>query len=344
MKGLATAYSLECKKIFSARAFWIFAVIILLLCILITASFRTIENLIEGMDESAVGGSGYGASAAELAEIYRAQLDEYLAQVADGTIERKPSDTTETYLKNMIAICEYCDEHGLDISKLNTFGSIGSLKMSPDDYASMMMQIIFGFSTIMSIVLAARVVAGETEDGTMRMQLTRPIKRSTLLTAKHGAVFTASMTLGIVLTVVFMIVGALFFDGASRDVVLVDAYQNVAVINPYAAIFILLLFFAATTELTVQFTIFCGSLTGGTGALVIPLVLYLFADTVAAFLYDTYIPFVGLFTNMGWAGALTPQGAPINGMSIYSMLAVTAVWFAVMTAVNYISFEKRDLK
>lgn len=344
MKGFATAFSLECKKIFSGRVFWIFAVIILALCILVTASFRTIEDLIEGMDESALGGSGYEATPAQLAEAYRAQLEEYLAQVESGAIERKPSDTTETYLKNMIAICEYCDEHDIDINKLNTFGSVGSLKMSSDDYASMMMQIIFGFSTIMTVVLAARVFAGEIEDGTMRMQLTRPIKRSTLLTAKHGAVFTAGMTLGIFLSVLFMIVGALFFDGASRDVILVDAYQNVAVINPYAAIFILLLFYAAVTELTVQFTIFCGTLTGGTGALAIPLILYLFSDGVAVFLYDTYIPFVGLFTNMGWAGALTPSGAPINGMSIYSMLAVTTVWFAVMTAVNYISFEKRDLK
>ena len=344
MKGLTMAFSLECKKIFTTRAFWIFAVIILVLCLLVTASFRTLEEMIEGMDESAVGGSDNGLSAAQLAELYRAQLDEYRALVESGETERKPSDTTETYLKNMIAICEYCDAHGIDIGKLNTFGSTGSLRMSSDDYATLMMQIIFGFSTIMTVVLAARVFAGEIEDGTMRMQLTRPIKRSTLLTAKHGAVFTASMTLGIALTVAFMIVGALFFDGASRDVVLVDAYQNVAVINPYAAIFILLLFFAATTELIVQFTIFCGTLTGGTGALAIPLVLYLFADTVAAFLYNSYIPFVGLFTNMGWAGALTPSGAPINGMSIYSMLAVTTVWFAAMTAVNYIGFEKRDLK
>lgn len=343
MKELATAFSLECKKIFSTRAFWIFAIIILVLCLLVTVSFRTIENMIEGMDESVVGGSS-GASASEMAELYRLQLEEYYKALEEGNIESKPSDTTETYLKNMIAVCEYCDEKGIDMSKLNTLGAISSLRMSSENYATLMMQIIFAFSTIMAVVLAARTFAGEIEDGTMRMQLTRPVKRSTLLTAKHGAVFTASMTLGIILSVIFMIVGALFFDGVSHDVMLVDAYQNVSVINPYAAILLLLLFYAMTVELVVQFTVFCGSLTGGTGALAIPLILYLFAGSIAAFLYDTYIPFVGLFTNMSWSTALTPAGAPIKGMSIYSMLAVSAVWFAAMTAFNYINFEKRDLK
>lgn len=343
MKGFFTVFPLECKKIFSSKGFWIFAIVILVLCLIVTASFKSIDELLEGMDDSVVEGGG-GTTAAEMVRYYQTQLDEYTNAVESGAIEKKPSDTTETQLRNMIAIYTYCDEHGIDPDKLTTLGTSTMLRMSSSDYVTTMTQLIFAFVTIMSIVLAAKTFAGEREDGTMRMQLTRPIKRSSLLTAKHAAVFVTGMTLGLVLTVLFMIVGAAFFDASTSDVILVDAYQNVTIINPYAAILLLLAIYAVTVEVVVQFTLFVGTFVTRTAALAIPLVLYLFAGTIAMFLYDTGLPFVGLFTNLGWANALTPVGAPIRGMSIYSMIAVTLVWTAAMTATNYIMFEKRDLK
>lgn len=337
-----TAFSLECKKVFSSKGFWIFAVVILVLCIIVTATFRSLGDLIEGMDDSATGSQV--VSAEEAAEIYRAELQSYYEGVENGTIDKKLSDTTETYLKNMIAICEFCSEHDLNLSKLVTLGSLGSVNLSSSDYVTLMSQMVFAFVSIMAIVLAAKTVTGESEDGTMRMQLTRPLKRGSLLTAKTGAVFVTSMALGIVLNVLFMIFGVVFFDGATCDVLVVDAYQNVAVINPYAAIVLMTLFNAVTVALVIQFTVFVGNFVNKTGSLAIPLVMYLFADTVASLLYNTGLPFVGLFTNLKWLTALTPTGAPIRGMSIYSMMAVTAVWFAAMTAINYISFAKRDFK
>lgn len=344
MKRFFTAFSLECKKVFSSRGFWIFAIVIFVLCIIITASFRSIGELIEGMDDSAVSGGGSSLTPGEAADLYQAQLDEYLAAVESGQTERKLSDTQETYLRNMIAICRYCEEKGIDMNKLVTFGSIGSLNMSAGDYVMTMSQVVFAFVAIMAIVLAAKNFSGEIDDGTMRMQLTRPIKRGALLSAKYSATFVASMTMGIVFTVFFMVIGALFFDGASYDVLLVDAYQNVAIINTYTAILLLILFNAVLVAAVIQFTMFTGAFVNKTGALAIPLVLYLFADTVAAFLYNTGLPFVGLFTNLKWTSALTPAGAPIRGMSIYTMMAVTLVWFAGMMAVNHLAFEKRDLK
>ena len=323
MKRFFTAFSLECKKVFSSRGFWIFAIVIFVLCIIITASFRSIGELIEGMDDSAVSGGGSSLTPGEAADLYQAQLDEYLAAIESGQTERKLSDTQETYLRNMIAICRYCEEKGIDMNKLVTFGSIGSLNMSAGDYVMTMSQVVFAFVAIMAIVLAAKNFSGEIDDGTMRMQLTRPIKRGALLSAKYSATFVASMTMGIVFTVFFMVVGALFFDGASYDVLLVDAYQNVAIINTYTAILLLILFNAVLVAAVIQFTMFAG---------------------VAAFLYNTGLPFVGLFTNLKWTSALTPAGAPIRGMSIYTMMAVTLVWFAGMMAVNHLAFEKRDLK
>ena len=343
MKGFLTVFSLECKKVFSSKGFWIFAIVILVLCLIVTASFKSIDDLLEGMDDSVVEG-GAGATAAEMARYYELQLEEYRKAVESGATEQKLSDTTETQLKNMIAIYTYCDEHGIDPDKLTTLGTSTMLRMSSSDYVTTMTQLVFAFVTIMSIVLAAKTFAGEREDGTMRMQLTRPIKRSTLLTAKHAAVFVSSMATGLALTVIFMVVGATFFDASTSRVVLVDAYQNVTIINPYAAILLLLAIYAVTVEVVVQFTLFVGTFVTKTGALAIPLVLYLFAGSVAMLLYSTRLPFVGLFTNLSWASALTPAGAPIRGMSIYSMIAVTLVWTAAMTTTNYLMFEKRDLK
>ncbi len=341
MKGFLTAFSLECKKVFSSKGFWIFAVVILILCLIVTVSFRTLGDMLQGMDNSALTGS---VSAAEMADMYRVELDEYYALVESGDLKIEASTTTETYLKNMIALYDYLDENGIKPDRITTLGAIGSINMSSGDYVVMMSMIVSAFVAIMAIVLAARAVAGETDDGTMRMQLTRPVKRSVLLTAKTGAVFVTSLVLSVVLNVLFMVIGAIFFDGASHDVLLIDAYQNIAIINPYAAIFLLTLFNAVTLAVLVQFTVFVGNFANKSAALAIPLVLFLFADTIASLLYDTWIPFVGLFTNLSWATALTPAGAPIRGMSIYTMIAVTTVWFAGMTAVNYIAFEKRDFK
>ena len=344
MKGFLTAFSLECKKIFSSKGFWIFAVVILILCLIVTATFRTLGEMLEGMDESVITGSTTDATPAQLAEAYREQLAQYREAVANGDVEVKWYDTTETRYKNMIAIYEYCDQHNLNPSKLTYIGSVSSLRMSSADYVTTMSQITFAFATIMAIVLAARTFAGEIDDGTMRMQLTRPVKRSVLLTAKHTSVFAAAMTVGVVFTVLFMIIGAIFFNASTYDVILVDAYQNVSVINPYAAILISLLFSAVIVEVVIQFTLFIGTFVSKTGALAIPLVLYLFADTVAQLLYSTGLPWVGLFTNLSWISGLTPSGAPLKGMSIYTMMAITTVWYALFTTVNYIAFEKRDLK
>lgn len=344
MKGFFTAFSLECKKVFSSRGFWIFATVILVLCLIVTFTFRSLGELMEGMDNSVPGVGGSSVSPGEMANAYKAQLEAYLEQVNNGDTDIKLSDTTETHLRNMIAICEYCEKHGISMDRLTTIGSLGSVRMSSGDYVTMMSQIAFAFVTIMVIVLAARAFAGEIEDGTMRMQLTRPIKRGVLLSAKYTAVFACGMTLGIVLTVLFMIAGALFFNGASNDIVLVDAYQNVSVINPYTAILLMLLINAVTVAVVIQFTFFVGTFFTKTGSLAIPLVLYLFADGIATLLYNTGIPFIGLFTNLKWTSGLMPAGAPIRGMSIYSMIAVTTAWFAVMIAVNHLAFEKRDLK
>lgn len=344
MKKFFTAFSLECKKVFSSRGFWIFAVVIFVLCIIITASFRSIGELIEGMDDSVITGGGSQLTPGEMADLYQAQLDEYLAAIENGQLQSELSDTNVTYLKNMVAICRYCEEKNIDMDKIVTFGSIGSLNMSAGDYVITMSQVVFAFVAIMAVVLAAKNFTGEIDDGTMRMQLTRPISRSVLLSAKYAAVFVASMVTGIVFTVFFMVVGAIFFDGATYNVIIVDAYQNIAIINTYTAILLQILFYAVTVATVIQFTYFVGTFVNKTGALAIPLVLFLFADTIAALLYDTGLPFIGLFTNLKWAQALTPSGAPIKGMSIYTMMAVTFVWFAGMTTVNYLAFEKRDLK
>lgn len=344
MREFSRAFSLECKKIFSSKGFWIFAVVILVLCLIVTASFKTLGDLVEGMDDSVIGGEDTMLTPAEMAEIYEAQLQQYYDAVESGQVSSKLSDTTETRLKNMIAICRYCDEHGVDINKIVTLGSIGSLRLSASDYVNTLSQVAYAFVAIMAIVLAARVFAGEIDDGTMRMQLTRPIKRGVLLSAKYTAVFTASIAMSIVFSALFMMIGAIFFNGTAYDVLLIDTYQNITIINPYTVILLTLLFHAVTVAVVIQFTIFVGTLFTKTGSLAIPLVLYLFAESVAALLYNTGLPFVGLFTNLNWAGALTPDGAPMKGMSIYSMMAVTAVWFAAMTAVNHIAFEKRDLK
>lgn len=344
MKGYLTAFSLECKKIFSSKGFWIFAIVILVLCLIVTASFKSLGELVEGMDDSVLQGGEEEMTAAEMAKVYEAQLEAYREAVESGEVSTKLSDKTETKLKNMIAICEFCAENDLNINKLITLGNLGSLNMSSADYVTLVSQITFAFVAIMAIVLAAKVFAGEIEDGTMRMQLTRPIRRSVLLTAKHTAVFATTMALGIVYLVLFMIIGAVFFKGSLMNVLIVDEYQNVAVINPYTAILLLTLFSAVIVEVLIQFTIFIGGFITKTGALAIPLVLYLFAESIASLLYSTGLPWAGLFTNLEWINGLTPDGAPIKGMSIYTMIAVTTVWFAGMTAANYLMFEKRDLK
>ena len=342
MKGFVTAFSLESKKIFSSKGFWIFIVAILVLCLMVTLSFKMIGDLMEGMDDTGLTGSG--ADAGQLVEVYRQQLDEYLQQVESGQIKQKPGDTTEMTLRNSIAICEYCIEHGIDVNSLVAIGSISSFNMTSGDFVNMMSQVSFTFVCILAIVISARTLAGEIDDGTMRMQLTRPIKRYVLLLAKQGAVFVAGLTVAVAFMAAFMAGGALFFEGTATDVVLVDAYQNVAVINPYAAILLTFLFFAVELATMIQFTMFIGSFVNKTGALAIPLVTYLFVDTIALLLYNTGLPWIGLFTNLNWASGLTTAGAPVRGMSIYTMMAITAVWFAGMTAVNYTVFEKRDLK
>lgn len=344
MKSFLTAYSLECKKIFTAKGLWIFVIVMIVLSLLTTLSFSIMTSALEGLGD--VGGvqPEQGLTAEQAAEMYRLQLEEYRAAVESGEIKQTFYDNTETTLKMYIAVYDFLAQKGIEPSKVGFITSINLTDMSSVDYVMTMSAMILEFAALMCIVLSAKSFAGENDKGTLRMLLTRPISRHSLLAAKQLSVFTAGAVVSAAFTLVYQLVGLAFFDGSVKDIVLVDSYANVALINPYTAIFLQFLIGLVVIAVFVEFTFFAGNFMGSTASLVLPLVYMLAAEFVSALLMKTGLPWIGLMTNLKWANALAPGGLTLSGMSIYTMIAVSTVWFALFTVSNYILFAKRDIK
>ena len=246
----------------------------------------------------------------------------------------------------------------------NLTGSVFSPTTSFGNQVSALDLVYFGLEIcgliiiIISIVLVAQSIAGESGRGTLRLQAIRPYSRCQILSSKIAASVLFGTILLIFSAIVLFIAGWIMFGIDTTSILVVFNASTPFVISPFALIFIyiaLLIFkiFFYIMFATLISTLFRNNIAG----ILIPLVFYI-VNAVFSFLFVTtawyaFIPFscIDLFKFFGGSFIMADNplsialSSPIfyNTNFIYSICMSVALCI-LMIIFSHIAFKKRDIR
>lgn len=201
---------------------------------------------------------------------------------------------------------------------------------------------IGGLVLLLTVIVAAGIVASEFTQGTIKMLLTRPIKRWKILTSKYITVLLFGITLMLVGFVLTVICAYLLFPSGSGQELVWNGKEVVEKSAWALGLYKLLLSFG-NVIITATFAFMIGSVFRSNGlAIGLSLFIYFTGSVVVALLARYEIAKYLLFTHMDLT-IYTTDFRIIEGLTLPFSLAVLAVYLVVFLIISYTTFTKRDI-
>ncbi|MFC4411765.1 ABC transporter permease subunit [Chungangia koreensis] len=197
------------------------------------------------------------------------------------------------------------------------------------------------FVTLMTVIVAAGIVASEFSQGTIKMLLSRPVKRWKILTSKFLAVGAFGFMLTFIAFVAGSIAAVLFYD-ASGGALLALKDGQVTEVSLWGKTIWLNLLGYLDVLILASFAFAIGTVFRSSSlAIGISIFLMFTGSNISFFLakYDIvkYILFTHTFTQVGTGEAFIP------GISTSLAVTVMTAYFIVFMAISYLTFTKRDV-
>ncbi len=195
---------------------------------------------------------------------------------------------------------------------------------------------------LLTVIVAAGIVASEFTQGTIKMLLSRPVKRWKILTAKYITVNLFGVLLMLIGFVVSVICAYILFSAGDGQALVWNGKEIVAASIWGKGLYILLLSFA-NVFVTATFAFMIGSVFRSSSlAIGLSLFSYFMGNTVVLFLakYEIvkYIVFTHMNLTMYESGSMF-----VEGITMPFSLAVLAVYLVVFLVISYTTFMKRDI-
>jgi ABC-2 type transport system permease protein len=209
------------------------------------------------------------------------------------------------------------------------------------------------FLPLMVMVIAADLVSSEFSQGTIKMLLTRPLRRWKILTSKFIAL-TIYVTLTVLATAVisYVISGAVFGYGGWNMPVLTGFLVSGAEVNTtnvhivpqwqYMAMIMGLTWFSClvVAYISLMVSVLVRSTAAGMGIMLAVLIAGTILENIAAN-WETSKYF--FMVNMNTATYASGQVPPVPGMTLPFSLGVLAVTATAAVAIAYTVFTRRDV-
>ncbi|WP_233260476.1 ABC transporter permease [Paenisporosarcina sp. OV554] len=249
------------------------------------------------------------------------------AELANPNID----DTTKKQLEKELAISEYRIEK--DLEPMDPSGREQSILDS---------HFMLSLVVLLSVIAAAGIVASEFSQGTIKMLLSRPVKRWKILTSKYLTTLLFALMLTMISFVASLIAGYLFYDpsgGAILD------YRNGAVVEVsyWGRVLALyaLQFVGIIVYLTFAFMI--GSVFRSS-SLAIGLSIFLLFVGPSIVLFLSKYEFVKyiLFTHTDLTGYISGNTF-VPGLTWPLSLVVLTIYMLLFLVISFWSFTKRDV-
>lgn len=196
--------------------------------------------------------------------------------------------------------------------------------------------------TLFVVIAAASIVATEFSQGTIKMLLSRPVKRWKILTSKYVTSILYALFLTVVAIVATIIAGYLFFDSGGGSIL---EYKNGSVveISYWGRVLTLYGLQLVGVLIYTTFAFMIGSVFRSSSlAIGLSIFLLFMGPNVVFFLsrfeFTKYI----LFTHTDLTGYITGNMF-IDGISMPFSIAVLAVYVLIFLVISYWSFMRRDV-
>ncbi|MDO7904990.1 ABC transporter permease [Paenibacillus sp. JX-17] len=209
------------------------------------------------------------------------------------------------------------------------------------------------FIPLLIMAVASDLVSGERTTGTIKMLLTRPVKRWKILLSK---LLTLGMFVSLIVVSTFVIsylISGLFFGYKGFDIPVFTGFQingsNVDISAVHAVPqwqYLLmqggLIWFVALVVASLAFMV--SVLVRSTAASIVVMMAALIAGTILTNMASAWESAKYLFmVNLGLTNYLAGSPAPIEGMTLLFSLAVLGVWGIAALIVSFTVFTKRDI-
>jgi len=353
--GFTNAFKGELYKIFGNKSF----ISLIIACVVIFIVFTLIfnfaysiinETLDEAMNSGTIVDEQEEASQSITQEDYDTairHLEQQLEDLKEELQEAKPyqrmADRNTWAVKSQIAILKYLKAHpDVRMDSINLF-STTVIGLNAESYVSFMLSIMSFVFIIYSIVIVGKSMAGEIQNGAMKMQLLRPISRDAMVSAKLLSSFVVTTGLFIITTIMLCVVGAIAFKFSGNTYLMVVNAEKVVEISSGGVIVINLIGYIFRTFAFIVLTMCMGTVLKQSGAIALPIVMYLLADEIELLLGYIFIGYIGFSINTAWTMALTTSGPVLNYMNLYSMLAVSIAWIVGLTVGSYLLFRNKEI-
>ena len=240
-------------------------------------------------------------------------------------------DTTKKQLEKELAISEYRLEK--DLAPLHPSGREQSILDS-----HFMLTLVI----LLSVIAAASIVASEFSQGTIKMLLSRPVKRWKILTSKYLTTLLFGLLLTMISFVASLIAGYLFYDPSGG--VILD-YRNGAVVEVsyWGRVLALYVLQFVGVIVYITFAFMIGSVFRSSSLAIGLSIFLLFAGPNIVFFLSKYeIAKYILFTHTDLTGFITGNTF-IQGITWPLSLVVLTIYMLLFLVISFWSFTKRDV-
>jgi len=305
----------EWMKLWSRKSTWI---IIILLAVILLSSAAITKWVDNSMNAN---------NTETWQQVETAEMAYNLSMLEDSNL----GDAQREYFEGEVAIAEHRLENDV----------------APYEYNSMQQTVIeshvmMSLVTLFTVIVAGGIVAAEFSQGTIKMLLTRPVKRWKILSSKFITTMLYALLLAIVLFI-FTALSGLIFYGISDGTFLV--WNGSEVVE--GSFWLEGLKLAALSFVNVlmigTFAFMLGTAFRSSSLAIGLSIFLLFTGVQAVFLLENYeIVKYYLFTHTDLTQYYTGF-MPVGDITMTLSVIVLLVYFVIFMAISYLTFGKRDV-
>lgn len=263
----------------------------------------------------------------------------YYLDLANKENRTKAEEDEYQDYKELMAINEYILKEKKDINSNDNLKSV--LSNFHLEFAM--------FILIYIVMISGSIVSEEFNKGTIKYLLTKPYKRSTILTSKLLTLLIIIPIIIIMMYLIEVIVGGIMlgFDSLNIPVVIYNSTENVLVVqNVFAYSFKALLSVMPMYLVLMVLCFMLSTITGSTSAsITITFMFYLASSVIAQLAAQYSIKILKAFVSVHWDFSyLVEFTKNPYGISTITSLLVVAGYIIVMLCLAYVYFSKKDVK
>lgn len=318
----------EWMKLWSKKGTWVMVGIMVLL----TAGMLGLMKFIDTQRSSGPMQTGNGTievsgGTHNWKDSVSGELNLLEAQLSQDTLSKSERKEMEADVK----VLEY--RLANDIEPIDAFSKEGMIK-DPSGLG--------GTVLLLTVIVAAGIVASEFSQGTIKMLLTRPVKRWKILTSKFITVNLFGMLLMVIGFIVHIALSMILFKSGVGQELVWNGKEVVEASIWGQSLYMLLLSFGSVFVIaTFAFTV--GSVFRSSSlAIGLSLFIYFSGSMVTALLAKYEVAKYLLFTHMDLTQFETGMKL-VEDITMPFSLVVLAVYMIVFLVISYTTFVKRDV-